>query len=165
MKTGITLILIAVLILGIGGFIFYINTSGTVNGIVVGDTAIDIKFTTLNGTIFNLSDHRGKIVVIDFVTTSCSICVEEFKVLKQIASEGRITLVSINLDGTTTSDLQKFGNYYELTWIIGNSQKAGIDYQVSGVPTMLVIDKEGVIRYRGYYTSLEQLDRVISQFM
>jgi thiol-disulfide isomerase/thioredoxin len=165
MKTGITLILIAVLILGIGGFIFYINKSGTVNGIVVGDTAIDIKFTTLNGTIFNLSDHRGKIVVIDFVTTSCSICVEEFKVLKQIASEGRITLVSINLDGTTKSDLQKFGNYYELTWIIGNSQKAGIDYQVSGVPTMLVIDREGVIRYRGYYTSLEQLDRVISQFM
>jgi thiol-disulfide isomerase/thioredoxin len=164
MKTSITLALIGGLVLGTGGLLFFLNSNTAANGIAVGDAAINIRFTTVDGSTFNLGDQRGKVVVVDFITTSCSICVEEFKVLKQLESEGRVMLVSVNVDSTALADLQVFATYYGLNWVVGSSQQAGTDYKISGVPTLLVIDKGGVIRYRGYYTDFEQLDQVISQY-
>jgi thiol-disulfide isomerase/thioredoxin len=164
MKTSITLALIGALVLGTWGLLFFLNSNTAAGGIAVGDSALNIRFTAVDGSNFNLGDQRGKVVVVDFITTSCSVCVEEFKVLKQIESEGRVTLVSVNVDNTALADLQLFTTYYGLNWVVGSSQQAGVDYKVSGVPTLLVIDKGGVIRYRGYYTDFGQLDQVISQY-
>ena len=41
---------------------------------------------------------------------------------------------------------------------------AGIAYKVNAVPTVLVIDKEGIIRYRGFYTELSQLQQMINEY-
>ena len=164
MKTTITLALIGALVIVTGGLLFFLNSNTTASGITVGDNAVNIKFTAVDGSTFNLGEQRGKVVVVDFITTTCSVCVDEFKVLKQLKSDSRITLVSVNLDSTDLADLQQFATYYGLSWIVGSSQQSGVDYKVSGVPTLLVIDKGGVIRYRGYYTNLKQLDQVISQY-
>ena len=164
MKTSITLALIGAFVLITGGLLFFLNSNTAASGIAVGDNAVNIKFTSVDGSTFNLGEQRGKVVVVDFITTSCSVCVEEFKVLKQLESDSRIKLVSVNLDSTSLADLQQFATYYGLSWVVGSSQQSGVDYKVSGVPTLLVIDKGGVIRFRGYYTNLEQLDQVISQY-
>jgi len=164
MKTSITLALIGAFILGTGGLLFFVNSNRVASGIAVGDTAINLKFTTVDGSTFNLGDQRGKVVVVNFITTSCSVCVEEFKVLKQLESDGRVVLVSVNVDSVGWSDLQLFARYCGLSWVVGGSQQAGVDFKVSGVPTLLVIDRGGVIRYRGYFTNFGQLNQVISQY-
>jgi thiol-disulfide isomerase/thioredoxin len=167
MKIGIKLAIIGVLILGTSGLIFFAriraNEITIASGIAVGDTAVNLKFTTIDGSTFNLGDKRGKMVVVDFTTTSCPVCVEELKVLKQLQSDESLVLVSVNVDSASLADLQLFASHYELSWDVGNSQQAGVDYKVSGVPTLLVIDRSGVIRYRGYYTDLEQLVHIINQ--
>jgi thiol-disulfide isomerase/thioredoxin len=147
-----------------GGFLSYINAGKPGNGVSVGDKALDITFTTLNGSRFKLSDQRGKVVVIDFITTTCSVCVEEFKVLKQFEGEKRAIFISINVDDSNPTTLQAFAASYGLNWTVGSSPSTGVDYKVSGVPTLLVIDKDGVIRYRDYYTTFEQLNLAISRY-
>jgi thiol-disulfide isomerase/thioredoxin len=162
MKTSITLALIGALIISTGAITYLLNPE-TENGVTVGNTAINIKFTAIDNSTFNLENQRGKVIIVDFITTSCPYCVEEFEVLKQLEFDERVGIVSVNLDGTNSTDLQTFADYYGLTWTVGSSQQAGIDYKVSSVPTLLIIDKDGVIRYRGYYTSLDQLNQVINR--
>lgn len=43
------------------------------------------------------------------------------------------------------------------------SKQAESDYKVTVVPTVLVIDRAGLIRYRGYYTSADKIEAVINQ--
>jgi thiol-disulfide isomerase/thioredoxin len=164
MKTSYTLALIGALILGTVGVYFFITSTAAATGISVGDKAVNMRFTTIDGSTFDLNTQKGKVVVVDFITTTCPVCVEEFKVLNQLADDPRITLVSVNLDKTGMSDLQLFALNYGIGWKLGTSQQAGVDYEVSGVPTVMVIDKEGVIRYRGYYTSQTQLEQIIDRY-
>jgi thiol-disulfide isomerase/thioredoxin len=164
MKTSVTLALIGVFILGTGGLYYFLNSDNAAGGITVGDGALNIKFTATDGSTFDLSEQRGKVVIVDFITTSCPVCVDEFDILRQITGDQRVTLVSVNLDSTNTSDLKLFSIYYDLEWKIGGSKQAGIDYKINAVPTILVIDKEGIIKYRGFYTELSQLQQMINEY-
>jgi thiol-disulfide isomerase/thioredoxin len=164
MKTSMTLVLIGALLFTSSAIIYLLNPNKVAYGVAVGDTAINIKFTTVDDSTFSLEDHKGKVVIVDFITTSCPFCIDEFEVLNQLESDERVRIVSVNLDETNSADLRAFADYYGVTWTVGSSQQSGIDYKVSGVPTMLVIDKDGVIRYRGYYTSLDQFNQVINQY-
>jgi thiol-disulfide isomerase/thioredoxin len=164
MKTSYTLALIAVFAVVGGGLFIFLSSGYADAGITVGDQAVNMKFTTIDGSTFDLSGQRGKVVIIDFVTTSCPICVEEFDVLRLLAGDERVKLISVNLDSTAYADLKVFSDYYEVSWAVGSSQQAGLDYKVSAVPTILLIDKDGFIRYRGYYTELDQLQQLISQY-
>lgn len=156
--------MIGVFILGTGGLYIFLNSGNAAGGIAVGDEALNIKFTATDGSTFDLSQQGGKVVVVDFITTSCPVCVDEFEILRQIAGDERVMLVSVNLDSTGTSDLRLFSSYYDLDWKIGGSKQAGIDYKVNAVPTILVIDKEGIIRYRGFYTELSHLQQMINEY-
>ena len=164
MKTSITLALIGVFILGTVGLYYFLNSDNAAGGITVGDGALNIMFTATDGSTFDLSEQKGKVVIVDFITTSCPVCVDEFDILRQITGDKRVTLVSVNLDSTKTSNLQLFSIYYNLDWKIGSSKQAGIDYKVNAVPTVIVIDKEGIIRYRGFYTELSQLQHIINEY-
>ncbi len=84
MKIGVTLALIGIFILGTGGLYYFLNSDNAVGGITVGDGALNIMFTATDGSTFDLSEQRGKVVIIDFITTSCPVCVDEFDILRQI---------------------------------------------------------------------------------
>lgn len=165
MDRGASLAAALILVVGLGAFAYWVMTrAGAGEGVSVGDTAADIQFTAIDGSVFRLSDQRGKVVVVDFITTSCSICVEEFEVLRQLTGRSSVRVVSINLDGVDQADLAAYAQRFEVAWTLGGSRAAGTDYKVTGVPTLIVVDRGGVIRYRGYYTAFEVLDQVISQY-
>ncbi len=100
MDRGASLAAALILVVGLGAFTYWVMTrAGAGEGVSVGDTAADIQFTAIDGSVFRLSDQRGKVVVVDFITTSCSICVEEFEALRQLTGRADVRVVSINLDG------------------------------------------------------------------
>ena len=147
----------------LGGLVFYVFNTPVTSGVNEGSIALDIVAVNSNGTIFQLSENRGKKIVVEFMTTSCPYCVEELKDIKNLQSRKDVFFVSILLgEGLTSNDLIEFSNTHSITWFIGTSQKAGVDYKVTAVPTMLVIDSAGVIKYRGYYTSAEKLESVLN---
>ncbi len=59
-----------------------------------GDLCFDFTLDTyFGGAPFTLSDHRGKIVLINFWYTQCGPCVEEMPTLSQIAAQHRDDMV------------------------------------------------------------------------
>lgn len=165
MNSRLVIIFLLVITVGLGAYFFWIQTiAGGAPGYSEGDKALEIIVTGIDGSVFSLGASKGKLVLIDFVTTSCPYCIEEFKELGQLTGENDLMIVSISLDGTSSTDLIKFAKENGVAWFLGSSQKTGMDYKVNAVPTLVLIDKTGIIRYRGYYTTIDQLKAMVAKF-
>jgi cytochrome oxidase Cu insertion factor (SCO1/SenC/PrrC family) len=164
MDKRIFAVLFVVLAAFFGGLLFYVYTTSIPLGISIGSAAMEVIAIDSRGIEFRLSEQKGKIVVIEFMTTNCPYCVEELEDIKQIQGKKDVSFASILLDtGLTTQALDEFVNSHGVTWFLGTSKQAGYDYKVTAVPTVLIIDRTGVIRYRGYYTSVDKIEAVINQ--
>jgi thiol-disulfide isomerase/thioredoxin len=154
-----------ILIVGISTFTYWVTSSrSTPPGVNVEDPAVDVALKDTNGQSFSLSGQKGKIIVLDFVTTTCSVCIDEFKDLRQLQGQNGIVVVSINVDGVSEADLESFALNNKVGWQIGNLQSAIEVYKVSAVPTLVIVDGNGIIRYRGFYTSYPQLIQNINVY-
>ncbi len=163
MNTKTTVALMLIMIVGISAFAYWVTSNRSAPpGVNVGDQMLDVKFNDTNGQVFTLSEQRGKVVVLDFVTTTCSVCIEEFDALRQLQGQKGIVIVSVNVDGSSDGDLKTFAQSNKVGWLIGNSPTAIDDFKVSAVPTLIIVDKSGTIRYRGFYTSYDQLIQIIN---
>lgn len=96
-------------------------------------------------------DFKGKILVLDFWASWCGPCRSEIpnlkKDYKEFSDKGVVFLsVSIDKDGAAWRKAMKEEN---MPWTQVNAPKAGKDvmklYQFSGIPYILVLDKEGRI--------------------
>ena len=164
MDKRIFAVLFVVMAAFFGGLLFYVYTAPIPLGIGIGSAAIEVIAIDSRGLEFRLSEQKGKIVLIEFMTTNCPYCVEELKDIKQIQGKKDVFFASILLDnGITTQALDEFISSHGVTWFLGTSKQAGYDYKVTAVPTVLIIDRIGVIRYRGYYTSVDKIEAVINQ--
>lgn len=133
-------------------------------GVYVGMRASDFTVVGIDGSKFRLSEHRGKIIILEFTTMWCPYCIEQIETLRRLIDElnERIYIVSIDVDPTeqpTVDWVRMMG----IRWFYGHSPEAGLTYKISYVPTVIVIDRKGIIRYRGAYTPYEKLRSIIQQ--
>lgn len=120
-------------------------------GVDVGMMAPDFTLTSISGKKFSLSDHQGKVVVIDFMATWCGPCKTEMKHLKKVSSEygEEVKLLSIDVDPSETEDtIEKFKQSFGAEWTFASGPKVGTTYRVSGIPTLYVIGENGRISYK-----------------
>jgi len=113
----------------------------------------DFSVTTLSGDNFSVSGNRGRIIMINFMTTTCPYCRAETMELKKLwdSYDGKIVLVSISVDTITDTDglLRDFASSYGADWIWARDVVgAAMKYKVSGTPTTFILDAEGRVRYR-----------------
>ncbi|MEG2276834.1 MAG: TlpA disulfide reductase family protein [Odoribacter sp.] len=117
-----------------------------------GKVAPEFSFPTPDGKkSFGPQDFKGKILVLDFWASWCGPCRQEIPNLKkdyaEFSDKGVVFLsVSIDKDG---ADWRKAMKEENMPWTQVNAPKAGKDvmkqYQFSGIPYILVLDKEGRI--------------------
>ncbi len=118
----------------------------------VGQVAPDFKATTYRGDEFNLADHKGKYVILDFWATWCGPCLPEIPVIKSLRetyAEEDLTIVSIALE----EDSEKYDNFLSdkgMTWPQILQEKKRDDkiptlYNIGGIPQKYVIGPEGDI--------------------
>lgn len=112
--------------------------------------APDFVLTDLNGQKFRLSDHKGKRpVLLIFSATWCTYCIAEIPHFKSLyASYARQGLEIVNIDIQESKEkVAKFAAKQELpyrTLLDEDGMVSGV-YEIRGVPTMILVDKNGMI--------------------
>jgi cytochrome oxidase Cu insertion factor (SCO1/SenC/PrrC family) len=115
--------------------------------------APDFTLTDVDGNTFRLSDQKGKVVMLEFMQTTCSACVAESPRLKDLRSQfgSDVVMVMISVDpaGDTDNVLRDYRNQDVMGWIaIGDRAQVYQEYAVQATPTIFIIDKNGYIRYQ-----------------
>lgn len=155
------------LAVAVGGYLvwytfFQPDTTGEI-GIDVGNKVLDQEIELLNGTTIKFSDFEGSILVLDFMAPWCSPCKAQIPILDEIESKQGVEVITINIDPNYNSTfLQGFGEEEGITWLFGHAPFTAMDYEVSGVPTVIIVDKEGFIQYRAFFTTMQDFERVLS---
>jgi thiol-disulfide isomerase/thioredoxin len=109
------------------------------------------KVKLLNGKTVSLEQYKGKVVIVDFWATWCGPCRMAIPVLQDIhkkyGSKGVVVVGASNEDaGTVAPFAKKNGMTYTLAADPEGVSKAMETYKVQGIPTLLVVDKKGVLR-------------------
>src|SRR6185436_8333574 len=120
--------------------------------------APDFALTGIDGRTVRLSDYRGKVVLLNFWYTGCEPCREETPALeaayKKLAPQG-LEIIGMNVRANERrgaegdADIRTFIEAHGVTYPIAldSDSQSGRDYQVYVLPTSLMIDREGKIRY------------------
>lgn len=104
----------------------------------------------LRGKTVNLSDFRGKVVVLDFWATWCPPCREEIPhfvdLQKQYGGQG-LAVVGVSLDDVGPDAVADFvkKNNVNYTIVMGNGDVTERYGHIQGIPTTFVIDRDGNI--------------------
>jgi len=148
----------------------------------IGKPAPAFQVKDLDGKDLRLSDFAGKkLVWINFWGLRCGPCIQEMPVLEKVYKtyEARgVVMIGLNSDGVDGNHIRKavaerpelksMGVTFPMA---ADPEFKAIDaYQLAGAPLNVLVDKEGVIRYRhtGYepgdeaqYT--EAIDKLLSR--
>lgn len=116
--------------------------------------ASDFKLQNMDEENINLSDYRGKVVLLNFWATWCPPCVREMpsmERLQQRVGADSFKVIAIN-QMEDPDDVFVFTGQIELDQtfeiLFDTDSKVSQAYAVSGLPTTYLIDKKGNIRYR-----------------
>jgi thiol-disulfide isomerase/thioredoxin len=118
------------------------------------ETALAPNFTlkTLDGQEITLSQLKGKVVLLDFWATWCAPCRESIPHLVQLYKTYRqsgLEVVGMNVDRGDVDTVRRFVKSMDIPYpIILASDELERNYGITGLPTTILIDKEGNIRQK-----------------
>ena len=148
-------VLVIVLLLGVSIFIFLkLNESGMIfSGSIkleAGKPAPSFALPGLDGKIVHLSDHRGKVVLVNIWATWCRPCVDEMPSLEKLYQEFKdrdFEILAVSIDADGTGAVVPFMLKYKLTFpaLIDSEGSIRESYRVTGVPESFIIDQQGIL--------------------
>ena len=126
--------------------------------------APDFKLATIGGDEFNLSDYKGKVIMLNFWGTWCPPCRKEIPDLVSLQAKYNkdgLEIVGITLNSGSAAEIQKFADQKQMNYTIltdfGNNETQAVTNlygqavgePISSIPTTLLIDRDGYI-VKGY---------------
>jgi peroxiredoxin len=117
------------------------------------EKAPNFTLVDINGEQFSLSDHLGKVVLLDFFSTYCGPCILEIEHLKGLYdkySPDQFVILSISVAPSidTVKILQSFAQQYEMAWTVARDiANIAYRYGVSPIPHLVIVDAEGYKRH------------------
>jgi len=154
-----------------------VSQDGPPEGTNVGNTAPDFTAHTTDGGELTLSDLRGSVVLLDFWGAWCTPCKQSMPHLEDLVqtygSQGLVAvLVSTDPAEQTSADYladhgyddfisvwEAGGKYTRIALLYGVLGGGGV-----GIPHTFLIDRQGVIRFRGHPT-LDLTDSMIEALL
>jgi thiol-disulfide isomerase/thioredoxin len=106
----------------------------------------------LAGGLVSLSDHRGKVVLINLWATWCPPCQSEVPVLEaayQLHDEDGLIVLGVDM-GEAASTVQAFVDRAGITYpvLLDTDSTLLSKYRALGLPVSIVVDREGIVRAR-----------------
>ncbi len=117
----------------------------------VGKPAPDLDVTTMDGRAVSLAGLRGQVVLVDFWATWCAPCIKELPLLQAALEEmaGQpVRMLALSTDETldvVAPFLADEGYTFDVAWVGESGTKQ--EWAVRGIPSLFVIDPEGVVRH------------------
>jgi len=124
----------------------------------VGDRAPDFSATTLDGRVVALDDYLGKKPVhLVFWATWCPNCLKEIPGIEALHTKfgDRLAILAINVGINDSADAaREYQKKHDMTYPVEFDDGSTISsaYGIIGTPTQILIDADGIIRYRGVKT-------------
>ena len=130
--------------------------AGMFTAAVSADPAPDFTLQSSSGDNVRLAEQRGQVVMLNFWASWCGPCRKEMPLLDEMSkrySSAGFVLYGVNVE-EDNADAKKLIKELGVTFPIlyDTESKASSLYGVDAMPTTVVIDKKGEIRYinRGY---------------
>ena len=138
---------------------------------MIGKPAPDFELPLLDGTKFKLSDHKDKIIVLDFWATWCGPCVmalPDYIAATSKFEESKVMFVAVNLQ-ESSDQIRTFLSDKQLTPRVALDRSSSVapTFQVSGIPHTVIIGPGNIVEdvHVGYQpgsgelmqTSLQQM--------
>ena len=118
--------------------------------------APDFTLKSLEGSNLRLEEYRGQVVLINFWASWCGPCRQEMPLLDRLHhryEDAGFAVLGVNVEGDVTP-AQKVVDKTKVTFpvLIDEQQKVSELYSLEAMPSTVVIDRDGVVRYihRGY---------------
>jgi thiol-disulfide isomerase/thioredoxin len=112
--------------------------------------APDFTLRTLDGQEILLSKLRGKVVLLDFWATWCTPCKESIPTLMQIYKTYQpkgLEIIGMNMDRGDVSSVLRVVKSMEIPYpIVITPDEVQKKYGITGLPTAILLDKQGRIR-------------------
>lgn len=130
--------------------------------------APDFRLPDLSQGIVTLSSYRNKQpVILFFWTTWCPFCRKELRALRDMRAEllkDKVEILTINV-GEYAYKIDNFIKSYQLTYKVLLDKDATVaeSYGILGVPTYILIDKGGNIRFKENFFPKEEYKDLISE--
>ncbi len=113
-------------------------------------TPIELSVATLDGKTFNVAEHRGQWIVVNFWATWCGPCIKEMPELDELdRAREDVIVLGLAFEDTTPDDLRKFLGQHAVSYPI-----AAVDVYAppaafsvpKGLPTTHLIAPDGSLR-------------------
>ena len=121
----------------------------------IGEPAPDFSLTTLEGGPLELTDFKGeRPLMLVFWATWCPICREEVPQIKQIVKQFEpqgLSVVGINVGiNDSPRRVKAYRDKYAIDYPLAFDKGSRVTraFGVTGTPTVLILDKQGIVRYR-----------------
>ena len=117
------------------------------------EMAPDFTLKSLEGSNLRLDEYKGQVVLINFWATWCGPCRQELPLLDRIHrryQDAGFAVLGINVEGVDKTDearamISKAGVTFPV--LVDEGQKISELYALEAMPTSVVVDRDGVVRY------------------
>ena len=135
--------------------VLFLCSAVTAFGVSLGDRAAPFAGEGLGGERVDLKDYLGKkTILLKFGSIYCSTCVSSLEDVAQIQRRFRaedLQIVGVNLDVYGLARVRRFYRGYasliRYPMVVDEKLAVSRPYEIQSIPSHVVIDKEGVVRY------------------
>jgi peroxiredoxin len=129
--------------------------------------APDFELRGLDGRLCRLSDHRGQIVIVDFWSADCPHVVRADASLRAAMGRwgGDVTLLLIASNANESLSALENASHTRgpFTVLVDAKHEAADAFAAQVTPEAFVIDRAGVVRYRGAVDDVSFRQRVATR--
>jgi len=129
---------------------------------VIGEPAPDFTLKSRSGENVKLSELRGEVVMINFWASWCAPCRQEMPLLEDIYkkySELGFVLLGVNVEEDSSKAAELLREIpVSFPILYDNTNEVTKLYKVVAMPTTVMVDRDGTLRYlhRGYLPGYEE---------
>jgi len=136
-----------------------------------GDKAPDFALTSVDGKQVRLSDFKGKVVLMGMfhICVPCMNQAMEFEKVRKELGTDKLAIIGVNTSGDSRKKvvdyLSGFPQDIQFPYLLDPETRVHQKYMQRDMPTVLIIDKDGIIRARSPGVGADQLIPFIKELL